>query len=168
MVRNAKFKTLTGFLAETTRMVKESIESFTDAVEDSPVVRKASWEELAARGQRLADKWAESHPKGEFKASLDQIRANIEGQLEAMPKKAKAGTLAALSNLAGVVDNLQQLGEILEPAPEPGATLNAHGMRQVYGPMASRRAAGRSMSADSTIGARRRMHRAWLLDEEDL
>ncbi|WP_336250036.1 hypothetical protein [Stomatohabitans albus] len=154
-------ETLTKLVNKMNKVIKEAVETVGDAVEESPGVAKQSWEDLAARGQRIASKWSDGNENQERGGTLEAIRSNIESQLESMPKRARDRTFKTLSHLAGVVDNLSSLGPFLEAAPDHGATLSGHGLRPIYGPMDIRRAAGTSAQVESTIGARRRIARQW-------
>lgn len=155
-------ETFSKLVSAANKAIKDVIETVGDAVEESPVVKKQSWEELAARGQRIASKWADGKNEKDGSGPIETLRSNIEAQLEAMPRRARDRTFQTLSHLAGVVDDLTNLGYYRDAAPDPGATLSGHGLRPVHGPMAIRRAAGVSAPTESAVGARRRIARAWL------
>lgn len=153
---------LNKMMSAVNKAVKDVIETVGDAVDDSPAVAKKSWEDLAARGQRIASKWSDGKDEKDGGGPIDSLRSNIESQFESMPRRARERTFKTLSRLAGVVDDLTNLGQAHDPAPDHGATLNGHGLRPVYGPMAVRRAAGVSAPTESSVGARRRIAREWL------
>lgn len=144
---------------------KDMIEAVGDAVEDNPVAKKQSWEDLAARGQRIASKWTEGKGESEGSGPFESIRSNFESQFETMPRRARERTFKTLAHLAGVVDDLTNLGHNLEASPEAAASLTGHGLRPPHGPIAIRRAAGTSCATESAVGARRRIARQWLNDE---
>lgn len=152
-------ETFSKLVSAANKAIKDVIETVGDAVEESPVVKKQSWEELAARGQRIATKWADGKGEKDTSGPIETLRSNIESQLESMPRRARERTFQTLSNLAGVVDDLTNLGHYRDPAPEHGATLSGHGLRPVHGPMSIRRAAGTSGSAESPFGSYRRVVR---------
>lgn len=158
-------ETFSKLVSAANKAIKDVIETVGDAVEESPAVAKQSWEDLAARGQRIASKWADGKPEKDGSGPIETLRSNIESQLESMPRRARERTFQTLSHLAGVVDDLTNLGHYHDAAPDHGATLAGHGLRPVYGPMSIRRAAGTSRATESPIGSYRRLVRQRRYDE---